>query len=60
MEEMFRAFDRDLPLVRIGAGAPAVNVAETKDSIEVTVKVAGVDDKDINIKLGRQSSRYLR
>jgi HSP20 family protein len=51
MEEMFRAFDRDLPLVRVGAGVPAINMAETKDTIEVTVEVAGVDEKDINISL---------
>jgi HSP20 family protein len=51
MEEMFRAFDRDWPSVRVGAGVPAINVAETKDTIEVTVEVAGVDEKDINISL---------
>ena len=51
MEEMFRAFDRDLPSVRVGAGVPAINVAETKDAIEVTVEVAGVDEKDINVSL---------
>jgi HSP20 family protein len=51
MEEMFRAFDRDLPSVRVGAGQPAISVAETKDTIEVTVEVAGVDEKDINISL---------
>jgi len=51
MEEMFRPFDRDLPSVRVGAGVPAINVAETKDAIEMTVEVAGVDEKDINISL---------
>jgi HSP20 family protein len=51
MEEMFRAFDRGLPSVRVGAGVPAINVAETKDALEVTVEVAGVDEKDINISL---------
>ena len=51
MEDMFRAFDRHLPSVRVGAGVPAINVAETKDALEVTVEVAGVDEKDINISL---------
>jgi HSP20 family protein len=51
MEDMFRAFDRDLPSVRVGAGVPAINVAETKDAFEVTVEVPGVEEKDINISL---------
>ena len=51
MEDMFRAFDRGLPSVRVGAGVPAINVAETKDALEVTVEIAGVDEKDINVSL---------
>jgi HSP20 family protein len=51
MEDMFRTFDRGLPSLRVGAGAPAINVAETKDAIEVTVEVPGVEEKDINVSL---------
>ena len=36
MENAFRVFDRDLSSPDIGAGAPAINVAETKDAFEVT------------------------
>ena len=51
MENAFRAFDRDLSAPDIGAGAPAINVAETKDAFEVTAELPGVDEKDINVSL---------
>ena len=40
MENALRAFDQNLPSSDIGAGAPAVNVAETKDSFEVTCRTS--------------------
>ena len=51
MEEMFRTFDRGLPSLSVGAGLPAINVAETKDAFEVTVEIPGVEEKDINVSL---------
>jgi HSP20 family protein len=51
MEDMFRSFDRGLPSLQVGAGVPAINVAETKDAIEVAVEVPGVEEKDINVSL---------
>src|SRR6516164_759082 len=51
MENAFRAFDRDLSSPDIGAGAPAINVAETKDAFEVTAELPGVDEKDIKVRL---------
>ena len=51
MENAFRAFDRDLSSPDIGAGAPAISVAETKDAFEVTAELPGVDEKDINVSL---------
>ena len=51
MEEMFRRFDRHLPSLRVGAGTPAINVAETKDAIEVSAELPGVDEKDIKVSL---------
>jgi HSP20 family protein len=51
MEDMFRAFDRNVPPLNVGAGVPAINVAETADSIEVTAELPGVDEKDINVSL---------
>ena len=51
MEDMFRTFDGHLPSLRVGAGVPAINVAETKDAIEVTTEVPGVDEKDIEVSL---------
>lgn len=51
MEDMFRAFDRNVPPLNVGAGVPAINVAETADSIEVTAELPGVEEKDINVSL---------
>jgi HSP20 family protein len=51
MEDVFRAFDQKSPSPGIGAGAPAINVAETNDAFEVTAELPGVDEKDINVSL---------
>jgi HSP20 family protein len=51
MEDMIRAFDRNLPTLSIGAKAPAINVSETADAIEVTAELPGVDKKDIKVNL---------
>ncbi len=51
MEDMFRAFYQNLASLKVGAGTPAINVAETKDAFEVTIEVPGVDEKDINVSL---------
>lgn len=50
MENAFRAFDQK-PSSGIGAGAPAISVAETNDAFEVTAELPGVDEKDINVSL---------
>jgi HSP20 family protein len=47
----FRAFDQKPSFPGIGAGVPAVNVAETNDAFEVTAELPGVDEKDINVSL---------
>ena len=51
MENAFRAFDQNLASADIGAGAPAISVAETKDAYEVTAELPGVDEKDIKVSL---------
>jgi HSP20 family protein len=51
MENAFRAFDQKPTSPDIGAGAPAINVAETNDAFEVTAELPGVDEKDINVSL---------
>ncbi len=51
MEDMFRAFDRNLPALNVGATAPAINVAETADAIEVTAELPGVEEEDIKVSL---------
>jgi HSP20 family protein len=51
MEDMIRAFDRNLPTLSVGAKAPAINVAETADAIEVTAELPGVEEKDIKVSL---------
>jgi HSP20 family protein len=51
MENVFRAFDKNLSSPDIGAGALAINVAETKGAFEVTAELPGVDEKDIKVSL---------
>jgi HSP20 family protein len=51
MENALRAFDQNSFSPDIGAGAPAINVAETKDAFEVTAELPGVDEKDIKVSL---------
>ena len=51
MENMLRAFDQNVCSPDIGAGAPAISVAETKDAFEVTAELPGVDEKDIKVSL---------
>ena len=51
MENAFRAFDQSSYSRNIGAGAPAISVAETKDAFEVTAELPGVDEKDIKVSL---------
>ena len=51
MENVFRAFNRKPSTARIGAGAPAISVAETNDAFEVTAELPGMDEKDINVSL---------
>ncbi len=51
MENAFRAFDQKPSSPGIGAGAPAVSVAETNDAFEVTAELPGVDEKDINVSV---------
>lgn len=51
MEDVFRAFEGGLPTLSVGAKAPAVNVAETANAIEVTAELPGVEEKDIKVGL---------
>jgi HSP20 family protein len=51
MENAFRGYDQNSSSSDIGAGAPAISVAETKDAFEVTVELPGVDEKDIKVSL---------
>jgi len=51
MENAFRAFDQKPASADIGAGVPAINVAETNDAFEVTAELPGVDEKDIKVSL---------
>ena len=51
IENAVRSYDQNSSSPGIGAGAPAINVAETKDAFEVTVELPGVDEKDIKVSL---------
>ena len=51
MENAVRSYNQNSSSPGIGAGAPAINVAETKDAFEVTAELPGVDEKDIKVSL---------
>jgi HSP20 family protein len=51
VEDMFRTFGQNIPALSVGASVPSVSVAETNGAIEVTVKLPGVEEKDIKINL---------
>jgi len=51
MNEFFPGFGRDWPSVDAGLPAPAINVAETDTTIDVTAELPGVDQKDIKVSL---------
>ena len=50
-QNAFRALDQNSSSPDIGAGAPAISVAETNDALEVTAELPGVDEKDIKVSL---------
>lgn len=49
LDAMLNRPGRAWPGFEVGATMPAVNVAETEDSIEITAELPGVDEKDISI-----------
>jgi HSP20 family protein len=51
MENALRALDQNSSAADIGAGAPAISVAETTDAFEVTAELPGVDETDIKVSL---------
>ena len=51
MEDVFRNFGQGLSALNIGAGGPALNIAETEGAIEVTAELPGVEDRDVNVSL---------
>jgi HSP20 family protein len=51
MEDMFRNFGRAMPMADVGAGSPALNIAETPEKFEITAEIPGMDEKDINVSL---------
>jgi len=51
MEDFMGAFGRRLPTLDVGAEAPAINIAETTEAVEVTAELPGVDQKDIKVSV---------
>jgi HSP20 family protein len=51
LENVYRTFDQNSSSPDIGAGAPAISVAESNDAFEVTAELPGVDEKDIKVSL---------
>ena len=51
MEDWFSEIDKKLPSLSLGAGVPAVNVAETDKAIEITAELPGVEQEDIKVSV---------
>jgi HSP20 family protein len=51
MDDFFNDFARRWPTADVGIQAPAINVAETKEAIEVTAELPGVDQEDIKVSV---------
>jgi HSP20 family protein len=51
LENVHRTFDQNSSSPDIGAGAPAISVAESNDAFEVKAELPGVDEKDIKVSL---------
>ena len=56
MQDMFGHLERRLPILGgdgAGATAPVIDIAETKDGIEVQAEIPGVSEKDVSVTLDR-------
>jgi HSP20 family protein len=53
VQRTFEDFSRRTPFLRFGSDmlSPKIDVAESKDAIEVTAELPGVDEKDVDVTL---------
>jgi HSP20 family protein len=53
VQRTFEDFSRRSPLAGVGTGtlAPKIDVAESKDAIDLTAELPGVDEKDVDVTL---------
>ena len=53
VQKTFEDFSRRTPFARFGSDmlSPRIDVAESKDAIEVTAELPGVDEKDVDVTL---------
>src|SRR5262245_65955782 len=52
VQKTFEDFSRRTPFGRFGSDmSPKIDVAESKDAVEVTAELPGVDEKDVDVTL---------
>jgi len=51
IQKTFEDFSRRSPFARFGPDSPRIDVAESKDAIDVTAELPGVDEKDVDVTL---------
>ena len=51
IQKTFEDFSRRSPFTRFSSDIPKIDVAESKDAVEVTVELPGVDEKDVDVTL---------
>ena len=53
VQKTFEDFSQRTPFARLSANtlSPKIDIAESKDAIDVTAELPGVDEKDLNVTL---------
>jgi HSP20 family protein len=51
VQRTFEDFSRRSPLAGFGTGTLKIDVAESKDAIDLTAELPGVDEKDVDVTL---------
>ena len=51
MDDLFISFSQRWPLADVALKAPAINVAETSDAVEISAELPGVDRNDVKLSI---------
>src|SRR5947209_1084519 len=62
VQKTFEDFSQRSPFARFSSDmlSPKIDVAESKDAIELTAELPGVDEKDLDVTAGRSPYHSIR